>query len=187
MLAKLLAAPELINTKLGKIMHGSGKLIMRKCIRMVHGHYKPVLEYKKENGWIKDHVAAQQEAWDFIVNLYRHPINKHAGGWPEGGDDGNKIMFEGALGVFWLMQDEDSAYDIPWLLYMKWIHEHWDRFEQSAEHAYQIMNFPNMYRDMIEWSKPLPLDDGKDFDDDIDYVAAEKKLIGDKNGMGNKS
>lgn len=185
MLAKLLAAPEMLQTKLGHIMHISGKQLMRKFISMAHKHYEPVIEYKHKTGWIKDHVNAQEEGWRWIESLYMQPINAEAGGWTNSDgvlkDGVNKKMFNDVLELFWLMQDEDSAYDIPWLLYLKWVHEHWDRFEKSAQMAYNIMNFGNLYADLLEWSKPLPLDDGTDDDeDDIDYVGNEKKILGEK-------
>ena len=173
-------------------MHRTGKTLLRGVIDSVHKHYEPVITYKKENGWYKDHVLAQVEAWKVIEALYDMPSNAIiGGGWNNNQDDRNRVMFRNVLDIFWLMQDEDSAYDIPWLIYLKWIHEHWDRFEKSAEQAYQMANFGNFYRDLIEYAKPLDnIDDEDDKINDelVDFVAlernAEKIMEDDNNGMG---
>ena len=181
-LPKLLAAQ--LDSKLGKIMHNTGKNLMRAQIDIVHKHYEPVLKYKRETGWIKDHVAAEQEAWNWIEQLYDIPINSKVGGWHGDPNGRNRKMFHNILDIVFTIQDEDSAYDIPMLLWLKWIHEHWDRFERSAEQAYQIMNFANLYKDLLELATPLPQDDGKDYQDP-DYIKLDKglKKSGEKNGI----
>jgi len=176
MLKKLLAAPERIHTELGQIMHNSGKLLIRKAIKSIGKKYEPVVEYKKEHGWIKDHVAAMEEGWKKVEYLMLQPINHRAGiGWT-GKEDKNAIMYNTLLPVFFTMVDEDSAYDWPLLIWLKWIHDHWDRFEESAEQAYQLLDFAVTYEHLMNWTEPLPLDDGTDIEE-IDYVKREKEIM----------
>lgn len=162
---------------LGRIMHDSGKLMIRKLLKIVHGKYEPVIKYKHETGWIKDHVAAWEEAVDWVISLDEMPINKSMFNFT-GPDDPNRLFFLRLKDLFCVMMDEDTHYDIRVLLVMKWVHEHWDRFERSAEQAYQLANFGNLYKDLLEFTKPLPLDDGID-ENDIDYIAMERGALGD--------
>lgn len=166
--------------KLGTILHDNLKWMIRSFIAAGHKKALPVIEYKRENGWIKPHVAAMDENWQRILSLFKVPINKGIGGF-SGPDDKNLRMFNQIGDIVHTIIDEDSHYDMIFLLQLKFIHENWHLFEESAEQAYQIANFHNTYRDILEYTKPLPLDDGKD-DVQIDYVKMEEKLKQTKKG-----
>src|SRR3990167_4763779 len=172
--------------KLGSICHDFSKWMMRKFVDKLHRKMLPVIEYKRKNGWVKDHTAAMEEGWKWVMSLDELQINRGIGGF-KGEDDGNRRFFNELGDIAFTHLDEDTHYDMRMLLWFKWIHEHWDRFEQSAESAYQILNFGELYKDLLGLSEPLPLDDGED-DADVDYAALNKKLGGvrkgeDPNGM----
>ena len=167
------------------LLHDFSKWMIRGIVDKVQKKMEPVIIYKKENGWIKEHVAALEEGWNWVIELDEHPVNNKIGGFTGGPDDKNRKFFTNLRDIVLVHLDEDSHYDMRFLMMLKWVHEHWDRFEQSAETSYQIMNFHNLYAELLEGSKPLPVDDGTDeySPEKIDYIAMEKKLREDKNGM----
>lgn len=165
--------------KLGIILHDFSKWMIRGMTDKVHAKMKPVINYKRENGWLKDHIKAMEEGWKWVISLDELPLNHSIGGF-KGADDKNRKFFLQAGEIAFTHLDEDTFYDIHFLLWLKWIHEHWDRFEQSAEAAYQILNFENLYKDLLEWSKPLPQDENEQDEKEINYIEMEKKLIGDE-------
>lgn len=170
--------------RLGRILHDFSKWMIRGAVDRVHNRMKDVIDYKKKNGWIKDHIAAMDEGWKWVQSLDEMPINGVIGGFKGPGDLNRKLF--GQLGeICFTHLDEDSFYDIHFLLWLKWVHEHWERFEQSAESAYQILNFGNLYKDLLSYTEPLPVDDGSDENDEpeTDYIALEKRLKADKDGM----
>lgn len=160
--------------KLGKIMHDSGKWIIRESVNALHNHMNPVFEYKKSEGWHKDHVKAMEEAIDWVISLDDLPLNIGKINGFKGQNDKNRKLFMQLKDIMLTLLDEDTHYDIRVLLVLKWIHDHWERFEISAEQAHQIMNFENIYRDLLELSKPLPVDDGKGKDDNYKIDARGK-------------
>ena len=171
-------------TKLGKYFHINMKELVRKMVAFGYKKHEKVIEYKKKNGWIKDHVAADLEGFEFVADLMTHPLNtqKQMSGWKDKNDP-NYILLKRMFEMFALYRDEDSYYDMLFLVWMKWVHEHWDRYERSAEQAYQLVNFPNLYKDLLAWNEPLPQDDEDIEEDDIDYIASEEAI---KNGMERK-
>ena len=160
--------------KLGKILHDFSKWMIRGFSTQLHKKMLPVIEYKKKNGWIKEHITAMDEGWKWVMSLDELPLNKGIGGF-KGADDKNRKFFSEIGDIAFTHLDEDTHYDIRMLLWLKWVHEHWGRFEQSAESAYQLLNFGELYKDLLALSEPLPLDDGKD-DFNEDYTALEKRL-----------
>lgn len=161
--------------KLGVALHDHTKWVIRKGVDLAWMKYKPVHEYKQQHGYIKDHVAALDEGWAWVMSLYDLPLNTVKFAGFKGADDKNRQMLYRSGQMFFGITDEDSHWDVPILVMLKWVHEHWDRFERSAEQAYQLANFNNLYRDLLELSTPLPEDDGID-DVEINYKAMEKKL-----------
>lgn len=158
---------------LGRIMHDTSKWFMRESVNGLHRHMKPVFNYKRANGWHKEHITAMGEAIDWVVSLDEIPINARIGGF-KGPDDKNRRLFLQMKDIFLTLLDEDTHYDIRVLLVLKWIHEHWDRFEIAAEQAYQIQNFSNLYKDLLALSEPLPVDDGNGKDDNYKIDARKK-------------
>lgn len=175
-------------SKEGFMFHGPGKRVLRKLISMGYSRYKGTVERKRgSQGYVKAHIAAYDEAWQWVRGLDHRPM-KYPGG-PQFGvqkGDVNDEMFQQITGVAFAMLDEDSFYDIRVLLWLKWIHEHWDRIEIAVNQAYALtFGFDKLYRNMVEWSKPLPQDKGRDFKEP-DYVRLEKnakKIVDDYDGM----
>jgi len=173
-------------TKLGEHFHIDTKELVRKLISLGYKKFSPIVAYKEKNGWIKDHVKADLESFDFVAKIMLHPMNhEHMAGWKDKNDP-NYIMLKQIMEIKAVVQDEDSFYDMIELVRLKWVHEHWDLYEQSAEKAYQIINFPNFYKDLIEHSKPLPQLPKKEAPEEmeINYVEAEEELMRD--GMERK-
>lgn len=144
-------------------------------ISRLHKKMEPVIEYKKENGWIKNHIRVMDESWKWVISLDDLPINVGIGGF-KGSDDKNRKMMQDLGDIIFTHLDEDTHWDIRVLMFMYACHKRWSELEQSVESAHQIMNFGNLYRDLLELSKPLPLDDGKGKDDiyDIDMRSLER-------------
>src|SRR3990167_9880643 len=167
--------------KLGILLHDKFKWFIRKMIEKAHGKMEPVLEYKRENGWVNDHVAAMDEGWQWVISLDELPVNIGIGGF-KGQDDVNRKLFRQGGELTFTLLDENTHYSIRVMLWLKWIHEHWDRFEIAANQAYQIQNFGNLYKDLLALSEPLPVDDGKDVYEP-DYIKLGKMIEAKKNGM----
>lgn len=161
---------------IGVALHDHTKWMIRKGVDIAWMKYSKVHDYKQKNGWIKDHIAAMDEGWKWVMSLDDLPINIGNIGGFKGKDDKNRTMLYRAGQMFFGLNDEDSHWDMRVLLFLKWCHEHWDRFEASAEQAYQIMNFDYLYKDALELSAPLPEDDGVD-DETVDYIKMEKNLL----------
>jgi len=171
-------------TKLGKYLHIDVKELTRKLISVGYKKYKPVIEYKEKNGWIKDHVKADLESFDFVAKLMMIPMNVESMvGWKDENDNNYKMLKQ-MMEIKAVIQDEDSFYDMIELVRLKWIHEHWDRYEASAEKAYQLANFPNFYADLMALYEPLPQDEEDIPEDTIDYIKIEEAIV---NGMERKS
>jgi hypothetical protein len=175
-------------TKLGSIFHINVKEAIRRAINMVYAaKFQKVVEYKEKNGWIKDHVKADIESFEFVADIMCHPLN-HAklSGWKDRTDTNYQMLRKGVV-IKAAIQDEDSFYDMIELVRMKWVHDHWDRYERSAEQAYQIINFPNFYEKLIAhyeaMKEPLPDITDEADPEEIDYIKMEKRLT---NGMDNK-
>jgi hypothetical protein len=155
----------------GKIMHGTGKWMMRAAIMRIHKHYMPVIEKKRAEGWHKDHVKALDKYWMNIINIFDDPINAKIGGF-RSKDDPNRQIFIALNDIFLCMMDEDTFYELPTLLYLKSIHENWSIFEQQAAQAYNLLDFGNIYREILEYNKELEdITDEEDMIDELDLLA----------------
>ena len=164
-------------TKLGAFFHIDFKSAARSLIGIAWKKFEPINDYKELNGWLKDHVKADVESFEFVVELMRYPLNKELNGWQEG--DNNEKMLRRLIRMKAVVQDEDSFYDMVELVRMKWVHEHWDRYERSAEQAYQLISFPKFYESLINHYTAMkePLPDITDEADEasIDYIALERR------------
>lgn len=172
--------------KLGRILHDFSKWAIRKAVDRIHNKMLPVIEYKKKTGWHKEHIKAIEEGWNWVISLDELPINLGIGGF-KGANDINRKLYMQLRDIFLVHLDEDTHYDMRMLVLLKWIHEHWDRIEEAANASYNLMNFHEIYKDLLALSEPLPLDDGKE-EKEIDYPEFEARLLrraGEKHGMGN--
>ena len=174
-------------TKLGAYFHIDTKEIMRKLIALAYKKQEKVIKWKLETGWTKDHVAADIESFEFIKSLMLHPLNdERMSGWKDENDP-NCVMLQRLTYMKALVQDEDSYYDLIELVRLKWVHENWERYEQSANAAYNLVNFPNFYKHLLEhkevMEEPLP-----DITDEPDYAEPDyiKLEEGIKNGLERK-
>lgn len=168
-------------TKLAAYLNIDVKNVTRIFINQAYKHYQPVIEYKLKHGWVKDHVRADIEAFDFVESLMRHPLNQspNMNGWPTADDPNNKMLRRLVL-IHAAIRDEDSFYDILELVMDKWKHEHWDRYEKSAEWAYKLTGFPVLYANLLAHKEAIeePLPDITDEPDDVkmDYIELEKRV-----------
>lgn len=136
---------------------------------------KPVIEYKQQNGFVNPGVESLAEGWKWVMSLDEIDVNYGIGGF-KGADDKNRKFFNELGDITFTILDEDTHYAIRLFLWLKWIHENWEKVEIQAEQAHQIMNFGNLYKDLLELSKPLPLDDGKDVEE-VDYKKLNDKKL----------
>lgn len=178
-------------TKLGAYFHIDTKEVTRKFIGLAWKKYEPLIEWKLKNGWVKDHCAAEIECFDAIARLMMHPLNKKAmSGWKDENDP-NYIMTRRVVYIATFIRDEDSYWDMLFLAMDKWRHEHWDRYERSAEQAYQLVSFPVMYRKLLEHAEAMEeeLPDITDEPDpqQIDYIKMEKRLTDGKDNEGKRA
>lgn len=186
---KLLASPGDIKgyaSKLGATFHIDNKSMMRSAIGLAHKRMWPAIKHTKEQNWVKDHVAAQMESFDFVAGLMRYPLNReHLNGWQDG--DANEKMLRRGMEMYCTVLAQDTFYDMLELVRLKWIHEHWDRFEDSAQKAYQLVSFPKFYENLINhyeaMSAPLPDITNEPDEADLDCVKLEESA---KNGMEHK-
>ena len=175
-------------SKLGAYFHIDTKEVTRKFIALAWKKYEPLIEWKIKNGWMKDHVKAEIECFEFLASLMMHPLNgKALSGWKDENDP-NYIMIKRMVYIYAFVRDEDSYYDMIALVMDKWKHEHWERYERSAEAAFQLVNFPIFYESLLNHKAAMeePLPDITDEPDEtkIDYIAMEKRLT---DGMEHKS
>lgn len=170
--------------KLVASFHIDMKMAMRSLIGLAYKKFYPAIKASKIQGWKKDHVAADLESFEFIARMMKHPLNiPHMNGW-RSEDDANYKMLKRLFEMKAVVQEHDSFYDMLILLHYKWVHDHWSRYERSAEEAYQMFNFPMQYEALISHLKAMeePLPDITDEPDlpDENYLELWERA---KNGM----
>lgn len=162
---KLLAADADKKGSLGWLLHKVNKIIFRKAVDMVFDSMKPVIDYKKREGWINGEMSVFMRAWSTITELDRKKRSHDTGfkGHWSGYTDSNIEMFEKFGWVVMTLLDEDSYYLIRGNMFMELIHDNWPKIENAMDHSRMILkwsNFPEVIRARNEELKKEAGEDG---------------------------